>query len=102
MFASRISNSAPIQALVPENPPDWTSYKRRNEDPPVNLMEIFYALDDDTLQWIFKMGSLMESELRNIAGNGVTEVGIAEDSASGNIKECHLDSRLTGHVCRAL
>ena len=36
------------------------------DDPSVNLMEIFTSLDDDTLRRVFRMGSLTESELRDI------------------------------------
>lgn len=117
MFATRITPGylAAIQALMPEakildNPPDWTKFKRREEDDlPVNLMEIFYALDDDTVRRVFKMGSLTEGELRNIAENRVTLADTTEDSASSkscrsredsssNRRECQLHSRLTTSI----
>lgn len=94
-FASSISKSNPsylaaVRAFLPEEKipdesPDWSSFTRhKDDDPPVNLMEIFYSLDDNTLRRVFMMGSLKESQLRNIAedsiaSNGVTEVSIAED-----------------------
>ena len=37
-------------------------------------MEVFHSLDDDTLRRVFSMGSLKESELREIAANTNTEL----------------------------
>ena len=49
---------------------DSTFVPRHNaHDPSVNLMEIFNSFDDDTLRRVFKMGSLTESELWDIAEN---------------------------------
>jgi hypothetical protein len=42
------------------------------QDPPVNLMEVFHSLDDDTLRQVLSMGSLKESELREIAAKEST------------------------------
>ena len=56
------------------------------QDPPVNLMEVFALLDDDTLRRIFKMGTLTEGELREIAeanANTNAENGGAENTKSG-------------------
>ena len=60
-----MSNSAPshLEAV-------WTFLPQRNkQDTPVDLMEVFHSLDNDTLCRVLKMGSLKESELRQIAAN---------------------------------
>jgi hypothetical protein len=65
MLTLRISNSNPsyVEAI-----PKYTS-RYEKQDPPVDLMEVFQSLDDDTVHRVFKMGALSERELRDIAKN---------------------------------
>jgi len=62
VLTSRISNSNPsyVEAI-----PRYTPLYEKQD--PVNLMEVFHSLDNDTVRRVFKMGALSESELRDIA-----------------------------------
>ena len=62
MLTSRISNSNPsyAEAITRYTP----LYEKQD---PVDLMDVFHSLDDDTVRRVFKRGALSESELRDIA-----------------------------------
>ena len=65
MLTLRISNSNP--SYVEAIPKYMSRYEK--QEPPVDLVEIFQSLDDDTMRRVFKMGALLERELRDFAKN---------------------------------
>jgi hypothetical protein len=68
--------------------------KHKVQETPVDLMEVFHSLDDDTLRRVFGMGTLTESQLRDVAEKADVDANsYAEDAdASSDAEKANGDT----------